>query len=244
MAHLVAGREQAGDGRIGWAHRRDGACFAGIGSWRWKTRAHQTSGGSCGLQHATSAQGQLHTYTQVIALVAYSSSGSTESTCGWYFCVYVLDGTLGLLIAVTLHKLVTGLASTTLQQQQQQQQQQQKQQQQQQQQRQGGNKGVQRGERSQWVWQALSLSGSYVKGSPPAQFGAEPASPNLHVWAVQVRADWVGWVLFLFGPWRLCQAQQPLARHPCTCGRRARSRKPSNSGRPLSSTQACSISYP
>lgn len=84
---------------------------------------------------------------------------------------------MGLGIAIALHHAATGLAGANVKQQE------------------GGaggmvqlkgRAGVQRRERprSQWVWQAIQLTGQYSKGPAGA---AEQASPDLHVWAVQVR---------------------------------------------------------
>ncbi len=54
--------------------------------------------------------GAGHTVGMIIAIVLSSRSPSHASECGWYFVVYFMDCTLGLTLAITFHKVVTGVA--------------------------------------------------------------------------------------------------------------------------------------
>jgi len=53
--------------------------------------------------------GAGHVVGMVVAIVAHSKSGQS-SECGWYFVVYFMDCSLGITLAITFHKLTSGLA--------------------------------------------------------------------------------------------------------------------------------------
>jgi len=124
------------------------------------------------------SSGAGHTVGMLVAIIAHGRSGQA-SECGWYFVVYFMDCTLGLTLAITFHKLTTGLARWL------------------------HNKSLLVKEDDQlqelpW-WEALVEIGYYGDG----------ATPNMRKWGIQVASwvlcvisarSVVGAVILLFSP--------------------------------------------